>query len=157
MTIAVGQWERLSLNFGTDGAGREVSEVEPTGLADQMRFVKKKIELKMIPGFCFWVVGRTMGLSNGWGVQTWEAVCREERNEELNFVMCQRCTGWPSRWGWSVVFGNSCLELRQLGVAGIVWGLITREGMRMGDMRRLTCTVVKWAWILNGVSVFVGE
>ena len=36
MTIAVGQWERLSLNYGTDGAHREVSEVEPTGLADQI-------------------------------------------------------------------------------------------------------------------------
>lgn len=54
-------------------------------------------------------------------------------------------------------FGNSCLELRQPGVSGVVWGLISREEIRMGDMLRLPCIVVRPAWILNGVSVFVGE
>jgi len=56
-----------------------------------------------------------------------------------------------------VGFGNSCLELRQPGVAGVVWGLISREEMRMGDMLRPPCIVVRPARILNGVSVFVGE
>lgn len=43
----------MSLNCSPGG---EASWVEPTGLADRMRFVKEKEGLKMIPGF-FLLVG----------------------------------------------------------------------------------------------------
>lgn len=56
---------------GTGCAGGKVSEVEPTGLADWMWFVKEEKEMKMTSGF--WVMGRTVGLLNGWGVETREA------------------------------------------------------------------------------------
>lgn len=34
--------------------------MEPTVLADWIQFVKEEEELKMISGFCLWVIGRRM-------------------------------------------------------------------------------------------------
>lgn len=67
MTIAGAQWERKRPEAGTSSVGREVPDVEPTGPANPVGFVKEKAGLSdgrvPLPG------ARRMK----WGVESGEA------------------------------------------------------------------------------------
>lgn len=67
MTVAGAQWERKRPKAGTGSVGRELPDVEPTGLADPVGFVKEKVGLSDVR------VPLLGARRMKWGVETGEA------------------------------------------------------------------------------------
>lgn len=86
------QWGEEEAQTRYQHVGGPVSDVEPTGLANPMGFVKDKEELNGVRIQLPAVAGVAPRLKCG-ECRREKQVCRKGRNEGLSFVMCFRVLG----------------------------------------------------------------
>lgn len=123
--------------------GGQVSDVEPTGLANPVGFVKDNEELNGVRVLLRVVAGVARRLKCG-ACRREKQVFREGRNERLNFVMCFRVLG-GHQGCVGVHHQRSSPRSCESGGGDSPWGA--------GSL----WVTVKRPWILNELPLAVGQ